>query len=62
MGMNNLLVSLVHIKDQNLDYLFDHLIKAPLSQCIEDASTVVLVVDALDECDGEGEISNIVTY
>ncbi|KAG4436715.1 hypothetical protein IFR05_007798 [Cadophora sp. M221] len=49
----------VHIKDQNLDYLFDHLIKAPLSECIEDPSTVVLVVDALDECDGEGKISNI---
>jgi hypothetical protein len=49
----------VHIKDQNLDYLFDHLIKAPLSECIEDASTVILVVDTFDECDGEGKISNI---
>jgi hypothetical protein len=48
------------ISDKSLKYHFEQLIKRPLSAGIRDASTVVLVIDALDECKEES-ISNVLT-
>jgi hypothetical protein len=46
-----------HISDRTLEYHFENLIRGPLSEGIKDDSTIVLVIDALDECEGESKIS-----
>jgi hypothetical protein len=48
------------ISDKSLKYHFEQLIKRPLSAGIRDVSTVVLVIDALDECK-EVSIINVLT-
>ena len=41
----------IQISDMPLEYHFEHLIQAPLSEGIDGDSTIVLVIDALDECE-----------
>ncbi|KAK3322672.1 hypothetical protein B0H66DRAFT_495697, partial [Apodospora peruviana] len=39
---------------------FENLIRQPLS-CIQYATAVVIVIDALDECDGDNDVRNIIS-
>lgn len=47
----------IQISDMPLEYHFEHLIQAPLSEGIDGDSTIVLVIDALDECEDRSKIA-----
>lgn len=49
------------ISKQNPNYQFEHLIKRPLSKGLGDDTTVVLVIDALDECENESKTSKVLS-
>jgi len=48
-----------NITKQGLQDQWEHLIRRPLSQIKEPPSELMLVIDALDECDGERDVSLI---